>query len=119
LLLKVRQSGRSAIAATAQYDAINQLVRLQRWSQAQSELADFRQHYPDHKLTPSLAAKAVAIYQGMDMPEAAAGELMTLANSDPNAEVRRSSLYLAAEQFEQAGNHPKAIDAYRQYTRQW
>ncbi|QIL91994.1 tetratricopeptide repeat protein [Microbulbifer sp. SH-1] len=119
LLLRVRQSGRSTIAATAQYDAITQLVRLQRWPAAQAELTDFRQHYPNHKLTPSLAAKAVAIYQGMDMPEAAADELMTLANSDPSAEVRRTSLYLAAEQFEQAGNNTKAIDAYRQYTRQW
>lgn len=119
LLLRVRQSGRSAIAATAQYDAITQLVRLQRWPEAQAEVADFRQYYPDHKLTPSLAAKAVAIYQGMDMPEAAAGELMALANNDSDPEVRRSSLYLAAEQFEQAGNTARAIDAYRQYTRQW
>ncbi|WOX04206.1 tetratricopeptide repeat protein [Microbulbifer pacificus] len=119
LLLRVRQSGRSAIAATAQYDAITQLVRLQHWPEAQAELADFRQYYPDHKLTPTLAAKAVAIYQGMDMPEAAADELMALANHDSDPEVRRSSLYLAAEQYEQAGNTAKAVDAYRQYTRQW
>ncbi|WP_227718094.1 tetratricopeptide repeat protein [Microbulbifer sp. Q7] len=119
LLLRVRASGRSAIAATAQYDAINQLMRLQRWPQAQAELADFRQHYPEHKLTPSLTAKAVAIYQGLDMPEAAANELMALANSDPDPRVRRDSLYLAAEQFEQSGNTARAIEAYRQYARDW
>ncbi|WP_299594268.1 tetratricopeptide repeat protein [uncultured Microbulbifer sp.] len=119
LLLRVRESGRSSIAATAQFDAINQLMRLKRWPRAQAELADFRKHYPDHKLTPSLTAKAIAIYQGMDMPEAAAGELMALANSDPDPRVRRDSLYLAAEQFEQSGNSGRAIDAYRQYARQW
>ena len=119
LLLRVRQSGRSAIAATAQFDAINQLMRLERWPQAQAELADFRQHYPDHKLTPSLTAKAVAIYQGLDMPEAAADELMALANSDPDPRVRRDSLYLAAEMFEQSGSSGRAIEAYRQYARQW
>ncbi|MBB5211532.1 tetratricopeptide repeat protein [Microbulbifer hydrolyticus] len=119
LLLRVRESGRSAIAATAQFDAINQLMRLKRWPQAQAELADFRKFYPDHQLTPSLTAKAVAIYQGLDMPEAAASELMALANSDPDPRVRRDSLYLAAEQFETSGNTQRAIDAYRQYARQW
>ena len=119
LLLRVRDSGRSSIAATAQFDAINQLMRLKRWPQAQAELADFRKHYPENKLTPSLTAKAVAIYQGMDMPEAAASELMALANSDPDPRVRRDSLYLAAEQFEQSGNTGRAIEAYRQYARQW
>ncbi|WP_160152086.1 tetratricopeptide repeat protein [Microbulbifer sp. ALW1] len=119
LLLRVRESGRSSIAATAQYDAITQLVRLQRWPQARTELADFRQYYPDHKLTPSLAAKAVAIYQGLEMPGAAAEELMALANSDSDPAVRRDSLYLAAEQFEQSNNPAKAIEAYRQYARQW
>ena len=119
LLLRVRDSGRSSIAATAQYDAITQLVRLQRWPQARSELADFRQHYPEHKLTPSLAAKAVAIYQGLDMPDAAAGELMTMAAKDPSPAVRRDSLYMAAELYQQSGKTSQAIDAYRQYTRQW
>ena len=119
LLLRVRESGRSPIAATAQYDAINQLIRLQRWPRAQAELADFRKFYPQHKLTPTLTAKAVVIYQGMDMPEAAASELMALAQNDPNPNVRRDSLYLAAEQFELAGNRDRAITAYRQYARDW
>ncbi|WP_406828676.1 tetratricopeptide repeat protein [Microbulbifer sp. ARAS458-1] len=119
LLLRVRESGRSPIAATAQYDAINQLIRLQRWPQAQAELQDFRTHYPQHRLTPTLTAKAVVIYQGMDMPEAAASELMALAQNDPDPNVRRDSLYLAAEQFEQSGNRSRAIDAYRQYARDW
>ncbi|WGL15604.1 tetratricopeptide repeat protein [Microbulbifer bruguierae] len=119
LLLRVRDSGRSSIAATAQYDAVTQLINLQYWSRARAELTDFRQSYPQHPLTPSLAAKAVVIYQGLDLPEAAADELLLLANSDPDPEVRRSSLFMAAELFEQAGNIDKATDAYRQYVRQW
>ncbi|WP_226664431.1 tetratricopeptide repeat protein [Microbulbifer aggregans] len=119
LLLRVRTSGRSEIAAVAQYDAINQLIKLERWPVARAEVADFRQFYPNHRLTPSLTAKAVAIYQGMDMPGAAADELLLLAANDSDPEVRRSSLYLAAEQFQQAGVAHKAIDAYRQYVRTW
>ncbi|WP_418295004.1 hypothetical protein [Microbulbifer sp. SA54] len=119
LLLRVRDSGRSEVAAVAQYDAINQLIKLERWPVARAEVADFRQFYPNHRLTPSLTAKAVAIYQGLDMPGAAADELLLLAANDSDPEVRRSSLYLAAEQFQQAGAAQKAIDAYRQYVRTW
>ncbi|MCA0899919.1 MULTISPECIES: tetratricopeptide repeat protein [Microbulbifer] len=119
LLLRVRESGRSAIAATAQYDAINQLMRLERWPRAHTELVDFRTFYPQHALTPTLTAKAVVMYQGMDLPEAAAKELLVLAKTDSDSNVRRDSLYLAAEQFEVAGNRGRAIDAYRQYARDW
>ncbi|MCA0893314.1 tetratricopeptide repeat protein [Microbulbifer agarilyticus] len=119
LLLRVRESGRSAIAATAQYDAINQLMRLERWPRAHTELVDFRKFYPQHELTPTLTAKAVVVYQGMDLPEAAAKELLMLAKTDSDPSVRRNSLYLAAEQFEVAGNRARAIDAYQLYARDW
>nr|WP_010131943.1 tetratricopeptide repeat protein [Microbulbifer agarilyticus] len=119
LLLRVRESGRSAIAATAQYDAINQLMRLERWPRAHTELVDFRKFYPQHELTPTLTAKAVVVYQSMDLPEAAARELLVLAQTDSDPNVRRDSLYLAAEQFEVAGKRARAIDAYRQYARDW
>ncbi|WP_295800867.1 tetratricopeptide repeat protein [uncultured Microbulbifer sp.] len=119
LLLRVRASGRSEIAATAQYDAINQLLRLQRWQHAHTELLDFRKFYPQHPLTPSLAAKAVLIYQAMDLPAEAASELLVLAKTDGDPEVRRNSLFLAAEQFREAGKRDRAIDTYREYARQW
>ena len=119
LLLRVRDSGRSEIAATAQYDAINQLLRLERWQQAHAELVDFRKFYPQHPLTPSLAAKAVVIYQAMDMPAQAAAELLLLAKTDKNPEVRRNSLYLAAEQFRESGDRSRAIETYREYAQQW
>ena len=119
LLLRVRDTGRSQIAATAQYDAINSLIRLQRWPQAQQEIADFRKFYPQHQLTSSLTAKAVVVYEGLDMPGAMAGELLGLANSDPDPVVRRGSLYLAAEQFHKSGDQGRALATYRQYVRDW
>ncbi|WP_323846361.1 tetratricopeptide repeat protein [Microbulbifer magnicolonia] len=118
-LLRIRDSGRTEIAATAQYDAINYLVELQQWQKASAELADFRRYYPAHKLTPTLAAKAVVIFRALEMPGAAAGELLQLSLSDPDSEVRRQSLYMAAESFQQAGDHNQAIDAYRRYSEQW
>ncbi|MFC6633587.1 tetratricopeptide repeat protein [Microbulbifer taiwanensis] len=118
-LLRIRDSGRTGIAATAQYDAINYLMELQQWQRASTELADFRRFYPTHKLAPTLAAKAVVIFRALEMPAAAAGELLQLAQGDPDSEVRRQSLYMAAESFQQAGEHQRAIDAYRRYSEQW
>ncbi|AMX03730.1 tetratricopeptide repeat protein [Microbulbifer thermotolerans] len=118
-LLRIRDSGRTEIAATAQYDAINHLIELKRWQQASAELADFRKYYPGHRLTPTLAAKAVVIFRALEMPSAAAGELLQLAQSDPDGAVRRQSLYMAAESFQEAGDQRQAIDAYQRYIKQW
>ncbi|UHQ53771.1 MULTISPECIES: tetratricopeptide repeat protein [Microbulbifer] len=118
-LLRVRDSGRTDIAATAQYDAINQLVTLEQWQRAATELADFRSHYPAHALTPTLTAKAVVIYQALQMPGAASAELLRLAQSDADPQVRRQSLFLAAEGFREAGETDRAIAAFQQYSEQW
>ena len=118
-LLRVRDSGRTNIAATAQYDAINALIEAQDWTRASAEIADFRRFYPAHTLTPTLAAKAVVIYRALEMPAQAAGELLQLALSDGDLEVRRQSLFLAAESFQEAGETQRAIDTYRQYSAQW
>lgn len=118
-LLRIRDSGRTDIAASAQYDAINHLMTLEQWQRASRELADFRQYYPAHELTPTLAAKAVMIFRALELPGAAAGELLKLAQGDPDPEVRRQSLWMAAENFQQAGEIAAAIDAYRRYSEQW
>lgn len=118
-LLRIRESGRSEIAATAQYDAINYLMELQQWQRASAELADFRSFYPAHQLAPTLAAKAVVIFEALKMPAAAAGELLQLAQNDPDREVRRQSLFLAAESLQKAGEYQGAIESYRNYNKLW
>jgi len=118
-LLRIRESGRSEIAASAQYDAINHLMELQQWQRASAELADFRSFYPAHQLAATLAAKAVVIFEALQMPAAAAGELLQLAQSDPDREVRRQSLFLAAESLQKAGEHQRAIENYRDYNKLW
>ncbi|MFA0809776.1 tetratricopeptide repeat protein [Microbulbifer epialgicus] len=118
-LLRIRESGRSEIAATAQYDAINYLMELQQWQRASAELADFRRFYSAHQLAPTLAAKAVVIFEALKMPAAAAGELLQIAQSDPNREVRRQSLFLAAESLQKAGEYKRAVEHYRSYSKLW
>ncbi|WP_444895796.1 tetratricopeptide repeat protein [Microbulbifer sp. SSSA005] len=118
-LLRIRDSGRTEVAATAQYDAINFLIQLGQWQRASTELADFRQFYPAHTLTPTLAAKAIVIFEALEMPAAAATELLQLAATDPDREVRRQSLFMAAENLQKAGEYNRAIESYRNYSKLW
>ncbi|MCO1332764.1 tetratricopeptide repeat protein [Microbulbifer sp. OS29] len=118
-LLRIRDSGRTDVAATAQYDAINYLIQLGQWQRASREVADFRQFYAAHTLAPTLAAKAIVIFEALEMPAAAATELLQLASTDPDREVRRQSLFMAAENLQKAGEHSKAIESYRSYSKLW
>ncbi|WP_444943089.1 tetratricopeptide repeat protein [Microbulbifer sp. ZKSA006] len=118
-LLRIRDSGRTEIAATAQYDAINFLMQLGQWQRASAELADFRQFYPAHTLAPTLASKAIVIFEALEMPAAAAAELLQLAATDPDREVRRQSLFMAAENLQKAAEYHRAIESYRNYSKLW
>lgn len=114
-LLQIREiSGGSEIAITAQYDAINYLLELKQWTQAESELDNFKASFPDHKFAQTLAPKYVLVYQETEQWSKAASVLSVMSQSgDPDE--RRTSLYLAAELYERSGNANKAIAHYREY----
>lgn len=103
------------IAISAQYDAANYLMELERWQEAERELVAFRRNYPNNKLTLTIPAKLVVVYQAMEQWQAAADELSLMAKNDSDPDVRRQSLYLSAELFEQSGNINSAILSYRDY----
>lgn len=103
------------IAISAQYDAATYYMEMENWSAAEREMVAFRNAYPNHPLTNTLSAKLVVIYQAMNQYGAAASELDTLAASDADPEVRRQSLYMSAELYEQSGSMNNAITAYRDY----
>ncbi len=115
-LLQIAQvSPGTEIAMKAQYDAGTYLMDLERWSEAEQVLTNFRATYPTSPLTATLAAKLVVVYQSLEMWQRASEELGLMAQNDGDPEVRRQSLYLSAELAEQAGNTPAAIEAYRDY----
>ncbi len=110
-------------AAIAQYDAAAYLIRLQEWQRAEQVLTDFRARYPDHTLIASIPAKLAKVYQQMENWQSAARELSTTAlqtssfGDDPD--MRRQSLYLAAEMFEKADSREQAIEHYKRYIGSW
>jgi len=105
----------SEIAMTAHYDAANYLMDLQQWSQAQVQWLDFRERYDEHPLAQTLPAKLVAVYEQQQAWSAAAAELTAMSERHKDPEVRRQSLYLAAEYYEKGGDIATAILRYRHY----
>ncbi len=115
-LLRIRELAPSSdIAVTGQYDAINYLIELQDWPRAQQELLDFRRRYPQNQLIGTLPPKLVVVYEKQQDWIAAADELSDMSTRDGEPEVKRQSLYLAAEYYEKAGDIATAILRYRQY----
>lgn len=115
-LLRVRTvTPESDIAIKAQYDAANYLMELKRWEEAEKELTDFRRRFSGHKLTPSIPAKLAVIYQEMENWDLAAATLEEIYRANPSEDVKKQSLYLAAELYEKSGNRQKAIVTYRRY----
>lgn len=103
------------VAISAQYDAGHQLMQLQRWAEAEQVLLAFRRQYPEHSLTQTLPARLAKIYQERENWTQAANELLRLEATSDDPALQRSSLYLAAELYERAGDTGQAIEQYRRY----
>lgn len=109
----------SDIAVTAQYDAANYLIDLSQWSHAERVLVDYRRRYPSSELISTLPAKLVVVYQAQKKWLLAAEELLIIAREDTDPDLRRQSLYLAAELFEKAGERQSAVEHYRDYAHRY
>ena len=115
-LLSIRMvAPNSDIAISGQYDAANYLLELSQWQQAEEVLLDFKKSYPAHRLTATLPAKFALIYQESEQWGKAAETLSGMYATETDPEVKRQTLYLAAELFEKANDINGAIEHYRVY----
>jgi TolA-binding protein len=105
----------SAIGVTAQYDAANALMDSNQYQQAINVLSSFRKNYPKNPLNKDIPAKLVVAYQQTEQWSNAAQELTGIYQGSDDIEVKKESLYLAAELFEKAGDVKTAILRYRSY----
>ncbi len=105
----------SEIATNAQYDAGNYLMELQQWERAEKVFLDFRLNNPKHSLAATITPKLVKIYESMERWDKAADSLSEVAKNDKDKEIRRNSLYLAAEYYEKSKKYLPAISSYRSY----
>lgn len=115
-LLAVRDiSPGSEIAATAHFDAINYLMELEDWDRASQEMDNFSVYYATHPLNAQIPAKQTFVYQETEQWELAAESLLKMIPIEQDPEIRRQSLYLAADLFMQAENTTRAAETYRRY----
>ncbi|MCK0164580.1 tetratricopeptide repeat protein [Marinobacter sp. S6332] len=105
----------SILNANAQYDAASLLVSAARWEQAINVLTGFRSRFPEHELVDTVPAKLALAYRETGQWEKAGDELNLMVAMATTPEERRQNLQIAAELYDQAGNHAKAIDTWRQY----
>ncbi|WP_101758232.1 tetratricopeptide repeat protein [Oceanicoccus sp. KOV_DT_Chl] len=105
----------SSVRVTAQYDAAEQLLALEQWTQAIGLLKDFEQRFPNNRLVPAIPAKLVLAYEQTEDWQAAADEIMLMFAKTTDVEQQAELLFLAASYFERADNRAEAIVHYRQY----
>ncbi len=105
----------SPIRITAHFDAANAYMRLQDWSRASAELVRFRKLYSKHKLSKTIPAKLVFIYETMGAYTLAGQEMLDISKKSAISEDKREALYQAAELFEKGKSIEQAILAYRRY----
>lgn len=109
----------SKISITAHFDAATHLMTLGNWSKSTELLTEFRQLYPSHPLTSSVADKLIYAYQQSENWLLAATELEELWKQQPETEVGRNALYVSAQYFLDANERQRSLSNFRRYAHQY
>ena len=86
-----------------------------RLTQAADALADFRQIYPGSPLAAGVDMRLADLYEKTENLPAAAQEYVRLARNAEDSEVRRQSLFRAAEIYLEIDARPLAMEHFRDY----
>ncbi len=105
----------STIRPTAEYDAGAALIELKDWKSAASVLEAFRSNYPKHKMAGESTRLIARAYREGGELSHAAGEYERLASESTDETVRRESLLMAGDLYQQSNANDKALNAYGQY----
>lgn len=115
-LLKIKRlAPETEIRITAQYDAATMLLELERWQEAVVEFLEMKSLYPEHKLAVEFPRKIAFSYEKMADWTKAGDSYLELYRTDPDPEVRREALFLAATMFENDQQYEAAIDHFKRY----
>ncbi len=105
----------SPLAAQGHFDAVAVLEGAERTAEAAALLAQFRTRYPQHELTAGIDLRLAGMYEKSQNWQAAAAEYVALSKQADDEEVRRQSLYRAAEIYLETNDVPNAIAYFRDY----
>src|SRR5437867_2719781 len=105
----------STIRPTAEYEAGAALIRLKDWTAAADVLEAFRSAYPKHEMQLEASKQiAYAYRQGGQLPRAAE-EYERLASESEDETLRRESLLVAGDLYQQSNAGDRALKAYGRY----
>ena len=105
----------STIRPTAEYDAGAALIELKDWKTAAGVLEAFRSSYPKHKMAGEATRLIAHAYRESGELSHAAGEYERLASESTDETVRKESLLVAGDLYQQSNANDKALDAYGRY----
>ncbi|HEY6293300.1 MAG TPA: tetratricopeptide repeat protein, partial [Terriglobia bacterium] len=105
----------STIRPTAEYDAGAALIELKDWKAAAGVLEAFRSTYPKHKMAGEATRLIARAYRESGELSHAAGEYERLASESTDETVRRESLLVAGDLYQQSNAKDKALDVYQRY----
>ncbi len=105
----------STIRPTAEYDAGAALIELKDWKAAAGVLEAFRSSYPKHKMAGEATRLIAHAYRESGELSHAAGEYERLASESTDETVRKESLLVAGDLYQQSNANDKALDAYGRY----
>ncbi len=105
----------STIRPTAEYDAGGALIELKDWKAAAGVLEAFRSTYPKHKMAGEATRLIARAYRESGELSHAAGEYERLASESTDETVKRESLLVAGDLYQQSSASDKALAAYQHY----
>lgn len=103
------------LAVQGHYDAVAVAEAAGQTARAAGLLSGFRSAYAGHPLAEGVAKRLAAMYEATGNVDAAAAEYVALASSDDDPEVRRQSLYRAAELYLQQNDQQAALNYFSEY----
>nr|WP_297348851.1 hypothetical protein [uncultured Glaciecola sp.] len=109
----------STFRAAAQYDAATYLLALEKYPQAVSMLIDFQTRFEKSELVLTIPSKLLVAYEKSEQWKPAAALLITQYKAQPDTQLGRESLYVAADYFLRAGDREGSLNAYRSYAHQY
>jgi tetratricopeptide (TPR) repeat protein len=103
------------LAIQGQFDAVAVIEGTGQLDEAAALLTDFRSSYPDHELGRDLDKRLADMYEQTQDFSLAAAEYLRMSQSADEQDVRRQSLYRAAELYLQLDEVNNAITYFRDY----
>lgn len=109
----------SEIRPIAAFDAGASLIAISDWTAAAGVLETFRDQFPTHELSAKSTQQLAFVYREDAQLTRAAAEYERVSLEATDTQLRRESLLLAAELYEEAQSFDASLGAYQKFVTQF